>query len=246
LIGTALSLGLGLGAALLAGVAVAHAQQKEVPKADKTSASSDLTLVRELMDSRAKYQASLEQLRAWYLGAGDVEKARWAEEELRQYHRVPKQAFRLELVVPPPTLQASVNVPEANELYRRAMAYKDRGWGNDYIDNQRRAELLLQQLVNNYPQCDKIGDAAYQLGDIYESRAYKQYRLAASYFERAFQWNKTTQLDARLRAARLYDRNLIERKRARELYQEIITHDTDEKRRTEAQRRLNDLGNARN
>jgi hypothetical protein len=237
------TLGLGLGAALLAGLAVAHAQQKEVPKADK--ASSDLGLVRELIDSRAKYQSSLEQLRAWYLGAGDVEKARWAEEELRQYHRVPKQAFRLDLVVPPPTLQASVNVPEANELYRRAMAYKDRGWGNDYVDNQRRAELLLQQLVNNYPQCDKIGDAAYQLGDIYESRAYKQYRLAANYFERSFQWNKTTQQDARLRAARLYDRNLIERKRARELYQEVITHDTDEKRRAEAQRRLNDLGNQR-
>jgi hypothetical protein len=236
LVGTAL-----WAAALLAGVAAA--QQKDPPKGDK--ATSDLKMVRELMDSRAKYQASLEQLRAWYLSAGDVEKARWAEEELRQYHRVPKQAFRLDLVVPPPTLQAAVNVPEANELYRRALAYKDRGWGNDYVDNQRRAELLLQQLVNNYPQCDKIGDAAYQLGDIYESRAYKQYRLAANYFERAFQWNPTTQLDARLRAARLYDRNLIERKRARELYQEIITHDTDQKRLAEAQRRLTDLGNQR-
>ena len=77
--------------------------------------------------------------------------------------------------MPPPTLQANYNIPEANELYRRAMAYKDKGWGNDYIDNQRRAELLLQQLLTNYPQSDKIGDAAYQLGDIYESKAYKQY-----------------------------------------------------------------------
>ena len=56
-----------------------------------------------------------------------------------------KQAFRLELDVPPPTLQATQNIPEANEIYRRAMAFKDRGWGNDYVDNQRR-ELLFHPL----------------------------------------------------------------------------------------------------
>lgn len=230
-----------LAAGVLGGVAAA---QPDAARGDK-AATSDLKMVRDLMDSRTRYQTMLEQLRAYYLTAGDVERARWAEDELRQYHRIPKQAFRLDLEVQAPTLKAAVNVPEANELYRRALAYKDRGWGNDYVDNQHRAELLLQQLLNNYPQSDKIGDAAYQLGDIYESRVYKQYRRAASYFERTFQWNPTTQLDARLRAARLYDRNLIERKRARELYQEIMTHDTDQKRLAEAQRRLTELGNQR-
>ena len=74
--------------------------------------------------------------------------------------------------------------------------------GTEYIDNQRRAELLFQQLLTNYPQSDKIDDAAYQLGDIYESKAYKQYRRAAWYFERCVQWNTNTQFDARLRAGR--------------------------------------------
>jgi len=37
------------------------------------------------------------------------------------------------------------------------MTYKDKGWGNDYLDNQRRAELLFQQLLSTYPQSDKIG-----------------------------------------------------------------------------------------
>src|SRR5438874_5751056 len=152
-------------------------------------ASTDYDLVKNLNLCRSRYQATLEQLRAWYLANGDLEKARWAEEELRQYHRIPKQAFRLDLDVPAKTLKAAENVPEANELYMRAMGYKDKGWGNDYIDNQRRAELLLQQLLSNYPQSDKIGDAAYQLGDVHESRAYRQYRRSASYFERAFQWN---------------------------------------------------------
>src|SRR5439155_14316454 len=135
-----------------------------------------------------------------------------------------KQSYRLDLDVPPPTLVAKQNIPEANQIYMTAMAYKDKGWGNDYIDNQRRAEILLQQLLTNYPESDKIGDAAYQLGDIYESKAYKQYRRAAHYYERSFQWNPTTQLDARMKAARLYDRQLVDRKRASELYQEVIQH----------------------
>ncbi|HEV3204474.1 MAG TPA: tetratricopeptide repeat protein, partial [Gemmataceae bacterium] len=183
----------------------------------------------------------LETLRNHYATTGDVERARWSEEELRQFHRIAKQAYRLELDVPPPTLQASYNLPEANELYRKAMIYKDKGWGTDFIDNQRRAELLFQQLLTNYPQSDKIGDAAYQLGDIYESKAYKQYRRAAHYFERCFQWNPNTHWDARLRAARLYDKQLAERVRAMELYREVTTHETDQKRIQEAQKRLGEL-----
>src|SRR5439155_3001980 len=141
---------------------------------------------------------------------------------LIQYHRIAKQAYRLELDVPPPTLQASYNIPEANDLYRRAMLFKDMGWNNDYIDNQRRAELLLQQLLTSYPQSDKIGDASYQLGDLYEGKAYQQPSRAAVYFERCFQWHQNTHFDARIRAARLYDRTLHERAKAIEVYKEVI------------------------
>src|SRR5437868_1140066 len=202
---------------------------------------TDVELVERLLAARRDYQTTLEQLRAHYLAVGDVERARWAEDELRQFHRMNKQAYRLELDVPPPTLQAAQNIPEANELYKRAMTYKGKGWGTDFLDNQRRAELLFQQILTNYPQSDKIDDAAYQLGDIYESSAYKQYRRAAQYFERCFQWNTNTQFDARMRAARLYDKHLQERTRVIELYREITTHETDPKRIAEAQKRLTDL-----
>ena len=204
-------------------------------------ASTDYDLVKNLNLCRSRYQATLEQLRAWYMTNGDLEKARWAEEELRQFHRMPKQAFRLDLDVPAETLQAKENVLEANELYRRAMTYKDKGWGNDYVDNQRRAELLLQQLLSNFPESDKRSDTAFQLGDLYEGRAYKQYPRAAQYFERCVQWNPQTQLDARVRAARLYDNQLMDRTRAAELYREVIQHETDPKRIQEAQKRLAEL-----
>lgn len=229
---------------LLGVVLLARAEPPAKPAAANNrpgSVPSDLELVERLLAARRDYQLSLEQLRSHYLTVGDLERAHWAEDELIQFHRIAKQAFRLELDVPPPTLQAAYNIPEANELYRKAMTFKDRGWGTDYIDNQRRAELLFQQLLTNYPQSDKIGDAAYQLGDIYESKAYRQYQRAAQYFERCFQWSPTTHLDARLRAARLYDRQLNERAHAIELYRDITTHETDPKHLQEAQKRLTEL-----
>ena len=59
-----------------------------------------------------------------------------------------------------------------------------------------------------------------------------------------FQWNSRTQLDARLRAARIYDRNLTERNKAIELYREVTTRELDPKRVAEAQKRISDLSSA--
>jgi TolA-binding protein len=208
---------------------------------------AELEVVERVLTARRDYQAALGQLRDYYNRSGDMEKMRWAEEELLQYQRLPKHAYMLELDVPPPTLHAAQNIPEANELYRRAMTYKDKGmiWTNEYIDNQRRAEILLQQLLTNYPQSNKISDAAYQLGDLYEGRAYKQYHRAAQYFERCYQWNPNTHLDARMRAARLYDKELKERSEAMRLYREVLAHETDPKRLEEAKKRLGELSGAK-
>ena len=79
------------------------------------------------------------------------------------------------------------------------------------------------------------------LGEIYEGKPYRQYRRAAKYYERSFQWNPTTNMDGRLRAARLYDRQKLDHGRAIELYREIISHETDEARRQVAEKRLADL-----
>lgn len=204
--------------------------------------ASDVELVERLNVARKEYQTSLEKLRQYYLRANDMERAKWAEDELRSFHRIVKYAYRLDLDVPIPTLQPKRNIPEANDLYRRAMTYKDKGFGAEYIDNQRRSELLLQQLLDKYPESDKIADTAYQLGDLYEKyRPAPQYRRAAAYYERAFQWNKGGQSDARLRAARIYDKQLSERSKATELYRAVIDHDTDNARIQEAERRLAEL-----
>ncbi len=147
-------------------------------------------------------------------------------------------------MVPPPNLQGHINVPEANKLLTWAITFKDKGWGTDFVDNQRRAEILLTDLLTKYPQSDKISDAAYYLGDIYESKAYKQYRRAAEFYVRCFQWNTKTHFDARMRAARLFDYEVKDRAKAIELYRDITTHEIDPKRIQEATKRLAELSSA--
>jgi len=212
--------------------------KKPGPSGNNTTA--DHQLVEKVIAARQAYQESLETLRAHYIAAGEIERARWAEDELLQYHRISKFAYRLELDVPPPNLKPLYNIPEANELMRRAILYKDKGWGTDYTDNQRRAELLLQQLLSKHPQSNKIDEAAYMLGELYESRAFRQNGRAAVYYERSFQWNPQTHHDSRVRSARLYER-LGERNHALEIYRDITTHEHDHKRIEEAQRKIAEL-----
>ena len=226
----------------MGGLALYSSAQTPPPTPKPKSPTSDIELVEKLNATRKQYQQTLEQLRQHYINVGDIERSKWAEEELKSYHRFAKRAYRLDVDVPVPTLQAKHNIPEANELFREAMKYKDKGYGDEYIDNQRRAELLFQRLLDKYPESDKIGETAYQLGDIYEKyRPKAHYHRAAAYFERSFQWNKVGNTDARMRAARIYDRQLSDREKAKAIYKEILTHDTDNKRIDEARKRLEEL-----
>src|ERR1700722_16826858 len=93
-----------IGAAFLAAVVVwtVHAQAPPAApgKTPPGTPPSDVELVERVLGARKDYQVSLEQLRAHYISVGDVERAQWAQEELKQYHRILKQAYRLELDVP--------------------------------------------------------------------------------------------------------------------------------------------------
>src|SRR5438128_9367357 len=101
------------------------------PAPPPASAGNEISLVKKLLSTRRDYQLALEQLRSFYVNSGDAEKQRWAEDELKQYHRNPKQSFIIDLDIPGPGLRAEQNVPAANEMYRVAMSYKDKGFGTD-------------------------------------------------------------------------------------------------------------------
>lgn len=210
------------------------------------AASSDVESVERLIAARKEYEASLKKLREHYERAGDKLRMKWTEEELMGFHMLFKPSYNLDVQdVPPPSLEAKVNVREANDLYKAAMEYKGKGLGSDYVLNMRRAELLLREVLEKHPTSDKIADVAYQLGEVYESRAYRQYDRSARYFERSFQWMKGGRTDARLRAAVIYDRQLNERSKAIALYRDVIEHDTDPERIKVAERRFAELTGAK-
>jgi len=213
-----------------------RAQTPATPKG-----GSDLELVQKTLAARKEYQKALEQLYVHYHQANDKERERWAKDELVHFHRIAKHAFILDLDVPPPNLVGNQNVPEANKLFTWAMQFKDKGIGTDYIDNQRRAELLFQEILTKYPHSDKISDVAFMLGDIYESKANRMYYRAVEYYHRCYQWNSKTTHEARIRAARIYDRQLQNRNKAVEVYREVTTHETDPRRIQEAQKRIAEL-----
>jgi hypothetical protein len=206
----------------------------------------DADKISRLVAARREYQQSLIELYRYYEKNGDRERARWAEEELRGFHLANKMSFRVDVSdVPQEPLEAKVNDEVANELYKEAMKYKERGTGTEYILNQRRAEILLQEILQKHKTSDKIADVAYQLGELYEGRAFKQYERAAAYFEKVALWKKGSRTDARLRAAYLYDKVLNERSKAIELYRDEIKNDTDSERIKFAEARLAELTSGR-
>jgi hypothetical protein len=220
----------------------AQAQPKAAAPPPASAVPNDADLVQRVIGARKEYQQSLAGLYQHYEKIGDRERAKWVEEELKTFHLMTKPSYRLDIAdVPPPTLEAKANIKDANDLFIEAMKYKDKGTGTDYQLNQKRAELLLREILDKHPTSDKIADVAYQLGELYEGRAFKQYDRAAAYFERAYQWRKGTRTDARLRAATIYDRQLNERTKAIELYREQIAHDTDVERIKLAEKRLSEI-----
>jgi tetratricopeptide (TPR) repeat protein len=225
-----------------AGAPPASARQDKKGESLPPAATSDVEPVEKLLSARKEYEASLKRLWQHYSSSGDKLRQKWTEEELMAYHLMFKPSYNLDVQdVPPPTLQATTNVREANELYRLAMTYKGKGTGTDYVLNMRRAEMLLREILEKYPNSDKIPEVAYQLAEMYESRAYRQLDRAARYYERSFQWARGSRTDARLKAAVLYDRQLNERSKAITLYREVVEHDIDPERIRVAERRLAEL-----
>lgn len=232
---------------LAASGVLAQSPPSDTKKSNSTERPGEVELVESVIKARKDYWSSLDKLRQHYIATNDIEKAKWVEDELRSYHRMMKYSYRLDVKdVPPPTLQPKQNVTEANNLFRRAVDFKNKGTGDEFIDNQRRAEILLQAILEKYPESDKIAEAAYHLGHIYEHyKPHPQYERAAAYYERSFQWNKASATDARLRAAVIYDEHLKMLDKAKELYKSVMNHDTNSGRVEKAEKRLTELSSRR-
>jgi hypothetical protein len=194
-------------------------------------------LVRSVYDTRKKYQESLERLRSYYSQISHEENTIWVEKELTGFHLNLKSPYILDMDLPATTLKPTKNDTKANRMFREALDWLNRP-GLEREENTKRAEILLQRILHEQKESDKIDEACYYLGEIYSSRYFQMYRRAVAYYERVFLYEPDTNLDARLRAANIYERNLGNSQQAITLYQQILSREIDPDQTREARRRL--------
>lgn len=187
-------------------------------------------LVERVVSTRGHYHDALRALRDYYAAHGYHTKTRWADTELAGVQRVQPFRYLLDAEVPPANLRATEAIAEADALFEEGKSLMRRGGHG--VPGVRRQEHLLEAiqtfrtLIEQYPSSDKIDDAAFEIAEIYRHQFRGQERLAVQWYERAWTWDPQTPYPARYNAAVLYDYRLLDRQRALELYQNVVSNET--------------------
>ena len=202
--------------------------------------AAEVDLVEQMAAHRDAYRAALAELVKYYTTNGDATKLRWAQKEqasLVQYrYLMPAEAMQTALAATDSIEEADVLFEEAKQLYweaKRLVVIADE-------DKLRMALRGFNKLITNYPTSDKIDDAAYRAGQIYDH--FGDYQIAAVYYQRAFQWDDNTPYPARFKAAYVLDRHLHMRKEALALYRLAIARESLNEGNTEfARKRIGEM-----
>jgi tetratricopeptide (TPR) repeat protein len=188
----------------------------------------EIDIVEQLAANRWAYRQALELLVDYYSGTGNYMKLTWARRELDGLTAIPRYRYLLEAEIAGPNLRAAASIPQADDLYDDAMfAYKKARGLLIFVDEKQLGIALdkFNQLIARYPSSDKIDDAAYKAGQIYQHL--KDYAIAAIYYNRAHQWDPRTPYPARFKAAYILDKYLMQRAEALSLYRQYLDREVE-------------------
>jgi tetratricopeptide (TPR) repeat protein len=189
----------------------------------------EVDLVESVVDHRTRYQQTLRQLHGYYESHGQVDKARWAAFELNGFRGVKQFRYLLDAEVPTIALKPSEQLEEADALFekgRELMRAGGHGVPGIYREDRMiEAAELFRELIQRYPNSDKVDDAAFLCGEIHKDYLPGQEEIAVSWYERAWTWNPQTDYPARFQAAVVFDYRLHDRARALELYRAAAEHE---------------------
>lgn len=189
----------------------------------KVSQKEEIDTVEQMAINRRAYSNGLQSLIDHYKKVGNNMKLQWAEKELAALNAMPQYKYIIEAEVAGPDLKATTAIPEADELYADAVRLEKQAGRLIVIKDNDLLRLALDkynELIKKHPASDKIDDAAYRAGKIYEY--FKDYSIALIYYERTYQWNDETPYPARFKEAYILDQQLHRRAEALELYQQAI------------------------
>ena len=190
--------------------------------------TSEADLVEQMAVSRQAYRQGLEMLEAYYARVGNNMKLNWARRELQSLDTMTKYDFILSPEISMPSRKPIASIPEADALYQEAELYEKQAGLLPLLDlpilkddnSLRLALARYNQLIKNHPSSDKIDDAAYKAGVIYEY--FKDYSIALLYYQSAYEWDPEGLYPARFRGARILDKHLYRKDEALQLYQQAV------------------------
>jgi TolA-binding protein len=194
---------------------------------------TEVDLVETMAMHRGQYRQALERLADYYRGVGFATRAAWADKEIEQLNEMIQYRYLMPAEMAPADLNAAENIAPANIIYKDAKEqYEDAMIlpGVVHEDNLRASLNGFNQVIVDYPTSDKIDDAAYYAGKIYEH--FKDYEIAVVYYQRCFQWDDMTPYPARYRAARLMDHKLKMKDEALAIYRMAVAEESRYKTNT--------------
>ncbi len=192
----------------------------------ETAKDKETDIIEQMSMHRREYRQHLQALIKHYRKAGDYMKRQWAEKELAALDAIPQYSYIIEAQLAGPDLRATEEIPEADDLYYQALVIEEGAKKLLLLKNKEKLRIALDKynkLIRDYPTSDKIDDAAYRAGRIYEG--FKDYSIALLYYQRAYQWNPDTSYPARYRSADVLDKRMHRRSEAVELYEEALDKD---------------------
>jgi len=195
------------------------ARLKSVPVVN----AGEADIIEQMANNRSAYHQYLESLVAHYKKTGNNMKLVWAESELKRLDKMPQYNYIIEASVAGPDLKAKNSITIADYMYDEAYRLEKRAKMLILIVDEDLLRVALDkynQLIRKHPSSDKIDDAAYRAGGIFEH--FKDYTIAVLYYQRAYQWDPDTIHPARFKAAYVLDEYLLRRAEALELYQQAI------------------------
>ena len=192
------------------------------------AAASETDLIEQVAINRQAYRHGLELLVSYYTRMGNNMKLTWAQKELSALIAMPKYKYIIDAQPAGPDLKATTLIPEADALYQEGRQLEKDAGILPFAKSEELLRLALEkynQLISRHPASDKIDDAAFHAGGIYEY--FKDYNIALLYYQRAYQWDRETPHPARFKAAYILDRHMHRRAEALDLYKEAVREDSE-------------------
>jgi tetratricopeptide (TPR) repeat protein len=210
--------------------------------ADGAPSADEIDLVEGLSAQRQAYRDSLEKLIKYYSASGNNRNLNWARTELNALDRIPQYRYVVEAWVLPADLKATERIQAADDLYAKAVETETKAGVLPVLKDEeglRAALTLYNRLLREYPTSDKIDDAAFRMGGIHEY--FRDYQIALSFYQRAYQWDPATPYPARFKAAAILDGKLHRRAEALRLYQEALVKEAPYIDKGGVERRIREL-----